>query len=245
MSRWDFTLHVCSHRGINPVTATCIEFAKQALGNSFLVKYECGDAWIDRLRSVAATNFLNHDWADYMIFLDDDIVFNPKHLEKLHNDMQAGYRLIGGLYPTRTGEQLASFGMKQFGAITLDQTIQEIRWLATGFMGIHKSLLKDMVEKLELPLLHKGQWCECYPFFTFNTDGKMLVSEDWDFCNKAVKLGEKVWADTNITLGHIGDKVYTINDAVKASREREAKQNEGSETAPKEKINEIVRDEAQ
>ncbi len=177
----EFILDVCSHRGVNPFTATSIEFAKQELGNIFLVKYDTGDAWLDRMRSTAATQFLTHDWAPYIIFLDDDIVFSPWQLAKLLQDLKDGYRLVGGLYPTRTGAQLSSQGIESGGGITLDGTVKEIKWLATGFMGIHKTLLADMVEKLKLPLLHKGQWCECYPFFVFDYDHGMLWSEDWAF----------------------------------------------------------------
>lgn len=225
----EFILDVCSHRGVNPFTATSIEFAKQELGNIFLVKYDVGDAWLDRMRSAAATQFLTHDWAPYMIFLDDDIVFSPQNLKRLLEDLKAGYRLVGGLYPTRTGSQLASCGMEdEYGGITLDNTIKEVRWLATGFMGFHKSLLQEMVDKLKLPLLHKGQWCECYPFFVFDNDQNMLWSEDWAFCRKAHAIGEKVYADTGIQLGHCGEKVYWITDAVVATKQRQveaAKQN--------------------
>jgi len=217
----DFVLSVCSHRGVSPITASCIEFAHQELGNNFIIRYDSGDAWLDRMRSVAATQFMEHDWADYMIFLDDDIVFNPHHLAKLFQDMKEGYRLVGGLYPVRNGSQLASYGIEDKGGIRLDGKVNEIKWLATGFMGIAKSLLKEMVEHYELPRLQQGQWCECFPFFVFTSDKKMLWSEDWSFCERAREMGEKVYADTSILLGHIGDKVYTCADAVEATRRKE------------------------
>jgi len=210
----DFIVGVVSHRGLHPLTATSIEFAHQELGNRFLVKYDSGDAWLDRLRSVAITQFYTHEWADYFIFLDDDIVFSPNHLLKIYEDLKAGYRLVGGLYPTRNGSQLSSYGGGEDGGILLDGAIKDIKWLATGFMGIAKSLLKDMVEKLNLPLLHKGMWCECYPFFIFKNDETMLFSEDWEFCEKAKKVGDRIYADTSVLLGHVGERVMTVKDVI-------------------------------
>jgi hypothetical protein len=221
-----FMLAVCSHRGTKSETAQAIELLHQAIGNSFLVRYYSGDAWIDRLRSVAATEFLRKDWADYLIFIDDDIVFLPEHVLMIYQDMKDGYDLIGGGYPTRTGSQLSSFGLDDFGGIKIDGSIQEIKWLATGFMGITKNLLKRMVDELSLPVLHKGQWCESYPFFVFEQHftekgNQMLISEDWFFCEQARRLGVKTYMDTRCILGHIGDKVYTLNDVISHNRQKE------------------------
>lgn len=186
--RYSFTVAICSHRGTQAEAAQSIELLHQLAGNMFITRYYAGDAWIDRLRSVAATEFYKHNiWGDYMIFIDDDIVFLPEHVLVLYEDMaKLGYDLIGGLYATRSGTQLASYGLSDRGGITIDGKIHEIRWLATGFMGFSRRLLNDMVTKLELPLLHQGQWCENYPFFVFHTHkteggNYMLLSEDWDF----------------------------------------------------------------
>ncbi len=237
-------LAICSHRGTQAEVAQAIELLHLMAGNTFLVRYYAGDAWIDRMRSVAATEFLKQDWADYMVFIDDDIVFMPEHVLALYDDMKnSGYDLIGGLYPTRTGSQLASYGLGEMGGIQIDGKIQEIKWLATGFMGFSKKLLQRMVDELKLPLLHKGQWCECYPFFVFDQhiteEGKMmLLSEDWYFCEQAKKLGVKVYADTRCMLGHIGNKCYTLSDVLQHNQQLEDKQKEKShaqEGAPSDK----------
>jgi len=218
--KFDFMLAICSHRGTQAEVAQAIELLHLMAGNSFLVRYYSGDAWIDRLRSVAASEFLKQDWADYMIFIDDDIVFMPEHVLALYDDMKnGGYDLIGGGYPTRTGSQLASYGLGEMGGIQIDGKIQEIKWLATGFMGFSKKLLQRMVDELKLPLLHKDQWCESYPFFVFcahlNEKGNpMLYSEDWEFCEKAKQLGVKTYMDTRCMLGHIGNKCYTLDDVI-------------------------------
>lgn len=228
--KYSFMLAICSHRGTQAEAAQSIELLHGMVGNMFLTRYYNGDAWIDRLRCVAATEFLKNEvLGDYMIFIDDDIVFMPEHVMFIFEDMaDKGYDLIGGLYPTRSGTQLASYGLGDFGGVQIDGEIQEIKWLATGFMGISRKLLQKMVDELELPLLHKDQWCECYPFFVFHTHqtekgNTMLLSEDWDFCEKARSVGVKVYADTKCMLGHKGDKVYALRDVVSHNKMQEIK----------------------
>uniref|UniRef100_A0A6M3JZC9 Uncharacterized protein n=1 Tax=viral metagenome TaxID=1070528 RepID=A0A6M3JZC9_9ZZZZ len=223
-------LAVCSHRGTQAEVAQSIELLHQAVGNMFLTRFYAGDAWLDRLRSVAATEFLKQNWAKYMIFIDDDIIFMPEHVMAIYDDMEKGYDLIGGLYPTRSGTQLASYGLNDMGGIPIDGQIQEIKWLATGFMGFSRKLLERMVDELKLPLLHKNQWCECYPFFVFcqhETDrgNPMLFSEDWEFCEKAKRIGVKTYADTRCMVGHKGEKVFSLSDVVSHNRYLEAKEN--------------------
>ncbi len=224
----DFILNVCSHRGIDPDTATCIEFSHQELGNSFLTIYDSGDAWLDRMRSVAATRFMEREWANYLIFLDDDICFEPRDLKKIYEDLTLGYELVGGAYPVRNGTQLASRGFGELGAIHLNGNIQEVQFLATGFMGIAKTLLKRMQVQLDLPRMHIGEWCESYPFFVFDyglnerTGEKMLFSEDWDFCEKARKAGAKVYLDTSVQVAHVGRRLWSVRDVLIASIKRQA-----------------------
>ncbi|MBM3120295.1 MAG: glycosyltransferase [Chloroflexi bacterium] len=226
----EFTILCCSHRGVHPAVEQSIELLHQKIGNRFLYMPKAGDAWIDRLRCVSAYEFYRNPlWGDYAIFIDDDIVFTPEHIEKLYEDMKSGYHLVGGGYPTRTGTQLSSYGLHEHGGIQVDGQVHEIKWLATGFMGFTRQLLTDMVEKLNLPLLHKGSWCECYPWFVFVTHNSqagtpMFFSEDWEFCEKAKQCGYKVHMDTSIMLGHIGEKVYTIVDVINHNRQLEAKE---------------------
>ena len=220
MAKKDFIIQIVSHQAPRAETAQSIELLHQRLGNSFFVKYDTGDAFLDRMRSVAATTFYRKDWADYMILIDDDIVFMPEDVIQLMNDLRNGYELVGGAYSVKDGTQLSSFGLEPHGGILLDGTVREIKWLATGFMGIKKTLLDKMVKELSLPVLHKGQWCECYPFFVFCGDTKMLISEDWDFCEKAKLVGVKPYMDTAIHVGHIGSKVYKVDDVVNATSQR-------------------------
>ena len=173
---------------------------------------------IARSRNVLATRFLKRNLSPYLIFLDGDIVFEPLHINKVLSSLRNNYDLIGGCYSVKDGSQLASRGLGD-GSINLDGKIQEIDYLATGFMGISRRLLLEACDKLNLPLMHPGEWAEAYPFFeeyrhTHPQAGEMWLSEDWEFCEKVKRIGTKVYLDTSIWVGHIGQKCYTVSDVI-------------------------------
>lgn len=192
-----------------------------AMGIPFGWQAQVGDALIGRARSIACTRFLLDIPTEYMVFVDSDIVFEPDDLAKLFFDMRdGGYGLIGGIYTVRLGKFLAHY--PKGGVLPVDGAIREVQYLSTGFMGIQKTVLKKMVEGLELPLCHPhSSMFKCYPFFE-NTaqwlDEKkewIYESEDWDFCRKARKVGVVPYVDTAIKVGHKGEKIWTMDDQPK------------------------------
>ena len=207
------------HRQMEGITSWCIERAHNE-GVPFIWVPHPGDALIGRARSIMATQFLTRFPCEYMIFLDSDIEFEPKDLMRLYFDMvDKGHELIGGVYTVRSADQLAHFGIG--GRTILDNQIHEVAYLSTGFMGIAKSLLKRMVEELKLPLCHPKEEhinFQCYPFFEsgasfFEGANEWIYrSEDWDFCDKARKVGVKPYLDTSILLGHRGEKMWYVKD---------------------------------
>jgi hypothetical protein len=211
-----FALVTPMHREMTARTAWCIEAAHQTQ-LPFVWYPHPGDALIGRARSIIATHFLEKMPYDYLIMLDSDIVFTPNDLAKLYKDLVDGYELIGGVYTVRHAEQLAHYGIK--GKIFLDNTICEVSYLSTGFMGISKALLQKMVDELKLPICHpQATMFRCYPFFENTawffeeTQEWIYRSEDWDFCDKAARVGVKPMLDTSIRLGHEGTKTWTCDD---------------------------------
>jgi len=208
---FDFILLTVCHRQITGQTAWAVEKAHLTQSMNFLWVLSPGDALVGRARSITASNFLMDNMAPYLIFLDSDIVFQPEDLQRLYSDLKAGYDLVGGVYSVRANTQLAHYGMG--GKISLDGKIKEVQFLSTGFTGISKNMLQKMVDELKLPLLNENDWAKCYPFFEtgryIDEKYKIYISEDWDFCNKARKVGVIPYLDTSILLGHIGSQVFT------------------------------------
>jgi hypothetical protein len=216
-----FVVTVPMHREITAQTAFSLEKAMLA-GLPFAWMPQSGDALIGRARSIAATWFLENSPAEYLIMIDSDIVFEPIDMARLMKSLQSGYDLIGGTYTVRGGMFLSHYGDGATIILGGDEPIRPIKFLSTGFMGISKRLLQKMVDELDMPLCHEDMSLfRCYPFFEnyawyFEDEKKWIyISEDWDFCEKARKVGIEPYLDTSILLGHTGNKVWTLDDLPK------------------------------
>lgn len=214
----NFELCLCSYAAPRAETVASIEKFRITSKLVHFLNIYCGDALLSRNRSIACHRFLKNNFAPYMIFLDDDIVFEPRHLEKIYNDLADGYDIVGGLYAVGDGSQSASYGWD--GKMLVDGSIQDIEYLATGFMGISRKALLKVKDELKLPLLNEGEWAECVPYFECGRNvtrkGKPIyISEDWDFCDKARKAGFKVYIDTGVQVGHMKMHMVTMDDVMK------------------------------
>ena len=181
----------------------------------------CGSA--ARTRNIMAYRFFDGNRAPYLIFIDRDIVFTQEDIGKLLDSLKSGYDLIAGCYTIHGSMWLASSDEEKFH---LDGTIKEVKYLATGFMGITRNLLEKMIGELELPLMHEADETQTYPFFEerWHKDpdvGNMWLSEDYDFCHKARQVGIKSYLDTSIRLGHLGDALWQVDGTIEAKHRKE------------------------
>jgi len=198
-----------------------------------------GDA--TRTRNILASRFLKVDDSPFLIFIDRDIVFTPQDIGKLLESLRNGYDLIAGCYVIKDTMTLASTENGVEGLI-MDGTIQEVSYLATGFMGVTKNLLKKMVTELNLPLMHGGGNTEAYPFFEQKRHkdpdyGDMWLSEDYDFSEKARQVGVKSYLDTSVRLGHLGDALWRVEGTVNP------RHGKGLSKEAQEKIRKIIQEE--
>lgn len=217
-------LWLCGHGETKDFTVICIANALKSCKHSYDVMYQSGDALIGRSRSIACTAFLKANQAPYMIFIDTDIIFLPEEVDRLLDSMLAGHDVIGGAYSVASGDRLAIRGWTE--NIIVDGRIVEVEYISTGFFGISRKALELIRDKCSktykdqngnfvttqgLPLLHKGDWCEEYPFFESGATNLSLepfyISEDWDFCNKAREAGLKVYFHTGCLVDHAKQNV--------------------------------------
>ncbi len=169
-----------------------------------------------RTRNVMVTRFLQMKLAPYFIVVDRDIVFSRQAIDYLLEDMKNGYDLVGGCYVVKDGSHLASCAAGD-GKIPIDSTLVEVKWLSTGFGAFSRNLLESMVDKLALPLMHKGTAFESYPFFEdhvmYDSErGYLWASEDYDFSDKARRIGVIPYLDTRIWADHIGMKRWKVEE---------------------------------
>ena len=159
---------------------------------------------IDQVRNLIA------DWAvkgyDYLFSVDSDISFNPDTLIKL---LSHDKDVVSGLYIQRKPgqhilevyEHNAQGGVSNipYGKIK-GQGLVEIAGCGFGCALVKSQVLKTVG----------------YPQFKYHSalDHKHTISEDVDFCRKALAKGFKIWADTTIQCRHTGSFTFNIDNNI-------------------------------
>ena len=120
--------------------------------------------------------------------------------------LRDGRDVVCGLCCTQGDCRLAQYGWD--GKINMTGEVEDIEYISTGFLGISREVLEKISKKM--PLLNKGEWCECYPFFESGAYKNIYISEDYDFCNKVRGIGKRVYAHTGVMVKHIKDCIIEL-----------------------------------
>jgi hypothetical protein len=132
--------------------------------------------------------------ADYIFFLDSDMVFPPNALFRL---LLHGRDIVGATYTKR----VAPFGI--LGTKVAEQPavltgeLLEMQRIPTGCLLIRMSVFDKLAK----------------PYFRFDVDANgSIVGEDYVFCDKAREAGFRIWCDAALSreMGHIGLNVHRL-----------------------------------
>lgn len=223
----DFSIQVvvCVHRHLDPDCWNSLWALSRCVNPKVTLTFCHGDAMLPRARSLVASKFLQEKKHDVLMFIDDDMVFDPvdaikvaalAYIEKLD--------IVGGVYVTKSETSCHPQFIPNDGEIIdfrKDGVAQEVRMINTGFMAIRRETLEKIVEKDLVHLCHPKSLAY-YPFFSPREefiDGEWwYLSEDWGFCHLARSICLKVWIDTSIRLKHIGKYKYDLDDCLKTMK---------------------------
>lgn len=178
-------------------------------------------------RNQVCAQFLEADVADWMLFIDSDMIFDRDALEQLfkHADAET-HPIIGGLcfgldieadepFPTVFYLKDSPEGPVTVrpNALVQDHGLLPVDATGTGFLMIHKSVL--------IAVRDQG-FSKGYPWFQ-ETELKsgLPVGEDVTFCLRANTLGFPIVVDLDLRIGHKKDQIVigaqVPPSAVKAS----------------------------
>ena len=160
-------------------------------------------------RNLIAQNAVKYGF-DRVMWFDSDMKFKSDTMIRLAEDMDKGYDFVTGLYFSRQ-EPIRPIIHKEVNWRVKDDgwidSSAELYWdypkdelfpvEACGFGCCMTSvaLLKRMCDKYGSPF---------YPL--------MGMGEDTTFCFRATQDGEKIYCDSGIMVGHIGQHEYTEKD---------------------------------
>lgn len=143
---------------------------------------------------------------DYVLWLDSDMVFNPDLMERLLDDL-SDRKMVSGIYHKRAQlhtpviyksceVRILPDGKKEPEAESYmrypEHAVFPIAACGFGCVMMKTGLIRDVMAQL-------GPW----PFMPYAGFG-----EDLSFCLRVNAVGEKIYADSDIQLGHIGQRIY-------------------------------------
>jgi len=184
-----------------------------------------GDALVERARGAVAYHFLHETDADVLLSIDSDIVFSWQQA-MLMCEQAMEHSIVCGLYVTRAGgarcRPACALKIGQTVTCGTDPTPVEIQWPATGFLAMHRRVFEALAKRPDGRLLHPETSMRFYPFyvpFEVEASGEpILLSEDYAIGERARLEGFPTFLNPAVRLGHIGEKVFTVMDALLPAR---------------------------
>lgn len=152
---------------------------------------------VDQVRNLIA------DWVvrdfDYLFSVDHDITFPPDTLKKL---LAHDQDLVSGVYRQRLEPQQLEI-YEPWGGRMSAEDLYSKNWRLIGIGGCGFGCVLVKKEVLE------GVG---YPQFEYHPalDHGNTISEDTDFCKKAIVKGFKLWCDPSVRCGHIGSTTMHV-----------------------------------
>jgi hypothetical protein len=201
-------------------------------GIPYIVSTLVNESLVTRARNKLVSEFLKTD-ATHLFFIDADIRFKTDDaLRVILRDKP----IVTGTYPMKifnvdnlvgrkfdsvadvraaAAKYVTNFVFKDEEAkknleLQVVDGLIEIHDAGTGFMCIKREVIKRMIEAYpETEYYPEGDDVPSYALFdTIIDEDKRYLSEDYTFCRRWQKLGEKVWLDPTVILDHFGSIVY-------------------------------------
>lgn len=182
-------------------------------------------AEIDTIRNKMVSYLASHEKATELVMVDDDVCWSPDDLLRLLAvKLNPDRDIVGGVYPKRADPIEYPFlpDLDDNGQmlVDVDSGCIECSHIPAGFMRVPKGSALHLIEthpELEYACVYntvEPKDYRCYSLFekmwehSELTGEKHRSSEDVSFCKRVTKAGGLVLAHPDISMGHIGDKLF-------------------------------------
>lgn len=169
-------------------------------------------ALLAEARNGCVKQFLDYDGADWLMFIDSDMEWDPDAIDRLfkHADPETA-PIVGGLccgldevegwFPTTY-----RFGIREDGRPAIARVAPESRGLvkvdATGsaFIIIHRRVLEEIGARAAAG---EPGFNPVYPWYQETNLADIPVGEDVTFCIRAAAIKAPVFVDCDTEIGHV------------------------------------------
>lgn len=230
---------LCLERYMQSLIKLQIRLMKE--GIQLMIDTTENESLVHRARNVSIGRFMQKTDADFFMFIDADVDFDPESVVRL---VKSEHDVSVAVYPKkvvmwdqakeaikkgddRDMAMLSSSLVVNIGAQkrSVVNGFVEVLDGPTGFMMISRKALERMHEHYADTLNCKNDhqnrdfddYCALFDCM-IDPETKRYLSEDYAFCRRWQQMGGKIYADCNTTLGHVGNLPFTgcLNHRLKA-----------------------------
>jgi hypothetical protein len=182
-----------------------------AKGIHFEVRIAANCSLVDLARNKLAHQFLEHSECNRLFCVDSDIVWQAEDFLRLVA-LSTRMPVVGGLYPVKQDEPKFFIAIDNRGVEANDLGCIEVHGYGLGFTCLTREVMaKAAAASPKMTVLNEDRPLARI-FRTGMRDGQ-FVGEDIQVFADLRALGIPVHLDPNISLGHVGPKVYRASAA--------------------------------
>ena len=172
-------------------------------GIDIQVCYTSGDALVQKSRNYLLTFALNNG-CDDLIFIDDDIEWDPEWVFKL---LDYPVDVVGGVYRKKV-DDAEIYAVRLIEPIEGDSRtgLMKVEGLATGFLRLSRKAFTS-IWAVSDPYTN-GMLPNERMVFDLKIENEILSSEDYVMSKKFTNLGFDLWIDPRMCCVHIGPKPF-------------------------------------
>lgn len=185
------------------------------------------ESLVHRARNISVARFMMRTQADFFMFIDADIRFEPEAVVRL---LTCGHEVSCAVYPKkvimwdqvehavktnddRGLDKLAASLVMNFknNNTQIVDGFAEVLDGPTGFLMIRRDVFDRMFKRYpELNCKNDHQnrdfddYCAVFDCM-IDPESRRYLSEDYAFCRRWQQMGGKIYADVTTTLGHVGN----------------------------------------
>lgn len=188
------------------------------------------ESLVHRARNVSVGRFMQKTEAEYFMFIDADVHFDPESVIAL---LESGHDIAVACYPKKTimwdqaaeaiknedprpmhfltSSLVVNFGKTQ---LSVENNFIEVLDGPTGFMVIKREVFERMEKhypELQCKNDHANrdfdEYCAVFDCM-IDPVSKRYLSEDYAFCRRWQQMGGKIHAHIGTTLGHVGNLTF-------------------------------------
>jgi hypothetical protein len=178
-----------------------------AKGINVVVNCWQGDSLLPHARNVLLGYFMASDCTD-CIFIDSDISWAPGELDRL---LAHDVDFVAGAYRFKCDDESYPIAWLEEGEHPVnDKGLIPVAGVPGGFFRMTRAGVERVTSKSEHLAYesHNAKGLKCWYLFDIVFEDRKAWGEDYVFCKNIRALGETIYLDPSLRLGHQGYKEY-------------------------------------